>query len=127
VPNVAEVDGIASPQAGRRRRPWRGRSAGDDELSVSIDEHKAQGYRKLFNLSELDMEVPGEQVQALAGIVNERPAPASPIAVVVADNETLYHLARTFSDITGPSRLIRVFHRQDLAHHWLDQLDGPLQ
>jgi hypothetical protein len=92
----------------------------------SIDEHAAQGYRKLFDLSELDMDVPNEQVQALAGVVKERPAPAGPIAVVVADNEQLYQQAKAFTEMTGPSRLIRVFHRQDLAQHWLDQLAGPL-
>jgi CheY-like chemotaxis protein len=93
----------------------------------SIDEHKAQGYRKLFDLSELDMEVPDEQVLALASLIKERPAPAGPIAVVVADNEGLYQKARTLADVTGPSRLIRVFHRQHLAQLWLDQLGGPLQ
>jgi hypothetical protein len=28
--------------------------------------------------------------------------------------------------MTGPSRLIRVFHQQHLAQLWLDQLGGPL-
>jgi hypothetical protein len=93
----------------------------------SIDQHNAQGYRKLFDISELEMEVPTEQVQALAHLVKERPAPAGPIAVVVADNEDLYQKARTFTEMTGPSRLIRVFHQERLAHLWLDQLDGPLQ
>jgi hypothetical protein len=92
----------------------------------SIDEQNAQGYRKLFDLSELDMEIPVDQVQALAGLVKQRPAPAGPIAVVVADNETLYQQARMFTDMAGPSRLIRVFHQQHLAQIWLDQLGGPV-
>jgi hypothetical protein len=93
----------------------------------SIDQHEAQAYRKLFDLSELDMEIPTEQVVALADLVKHRPAPAGPIAVVVGENEPLYHQARTFTEVTGPSRLVRVFHQQHVAQRWLDELGGTLQ
>jgi hypothetical protein len=93
------------------------------EYLSSIDRHEAQAYKKLLDLSELE---PSEEAAVLGRLIREQPAPAGPVAVVVAGNKDLYQKAKAFVDTTGPLPLIRVFHQQHVAQLWLDRLDGTL-
>jgi hypothetical protein len=62
----------------------------------------------------------------LAGIIRNRPGPAGPIAVVVADNHDLHSQAESFVAKAGAARLVRVFRQQHQAQAWLDELGGPV-
>jgi hypothetical protein len=92
---------------------------------ASIDEHKAQTYRKLFDVSGLTSFFPGDRITALATAIKDRPGPAGPIAVVIADNAQLRSQATIFAGAARPSRLVRVFREQDAAQAWLDEI-APL-
>src|SRR5437763_2918471 len=63
---------------------------------ASIDQHKAQSYRKLFEVSGLATMFSDERIRAFGTVVRDRPGPAGPIAVVVGDNEQIRSQAIIF-------------------------------
>jgi len=88
-----------------------------------LDREKAQGYRKLFDITGVTSLLSDERVVTFAQIVREREleAPAGALAIV-AGNPVLARQAREFAEKAQALRPIRVFAEQHDARRWLDDL-----
>jgi hypothetical protein len=84
------------------------------------DAENAQGYRKIFDVTDLETVFADDRIQRLADIVRGR-ASAGPIAIV-ARHEHARRQARLFAAAAGPARVIAVFHDYHVARKWLDEL-----
>jgi hypothetical protein len=89
-------------------------------LIAKIDAEKAQSYRKIFDVTDLETVFADDRVQRLADIVRGR-EPAGPIAIV-ARHEHARRQARLFAAATGQARMIAVFHDYHVARRWLEEL-----
>lgn len=90
---------------------------------AKIDAEKAQSYRKMFDVTELETVFADERIEQLADIVRGRTGPAGPIAVV-ARQEYALRQAHLFAAAAGGARQVKVFNEQHLARRWLDELGG---
>ncbi|CAN5274898.1 hypothetical protein BH10PSE6_BH10PSE6_19530 [soil metagenome] len=88
-----------------------------------LDREKAQGYRKIFDITGVTSLLSDERIETFAQIVLEREQsdPAGPIAIVAA-SPVLASKATLFAEKAQGLRPIRVFAEQHDARHWLDGL-----
>ncbi|SKA30924.1 hypothetical protein SAMN02745126_05051 [Enhydrobacter aerosaccus] len=90
-----------------------------------LDASGARPYRKIFDVTALEMPITSEAIRNLASIVRAREAegPVGPVAIVVG-TDSAYRKAQLFVREATMKRPIKVFREQHQARKWLDSFEA---